>query len=317
VLNCAELWLANVAVCTLPNGAENGGKRRQSDRRLYMKLVRFGVPGAEKPGLVDAAGIMRDLSGHLYDITGETLSPASLAKLRAIDPKSLPEAPKGVRLGAPVAKSPNFVAVGLNYADHAAETGAPIPKEPILFNKFANCIVGPNDDVMMPKGSKKLDWEVEIAFVIGTRCRYVEEKDALKHIAGYAVCNDVSERYFQMEIGGQWMKGKSFETSGPLGPWLVTTDEIKDVQALSMYLDVNGRRMQTGTTKTMIFSIAHCLHYISQFMVLEPGDVVTTGTPPGVGLGMKPPVFLNAGDVMTLGIEGLGEQKQTVVPFKL
>ncbi len=282
-----------------------------------MKLVRFGAPGAEKPGLVDTSGAIRDLSGHVKDITGETLSPASLAKLRAIDPKSLPEAPKGVRMGAPVGGVHNFIAVGLNYADHAAETGAPIPKEPILFNKLANCIVGPNDDVMIPKGSKKLDWEVEIAFVIGTRCRYVEEEDALKHIAGYTICNDMSERHFQMEIGGQWMKGKSFETSGPLGPWLVTTDEIKDVQALSMWLDVNGKRMQTGTTKTMIFSIAHCLHYISQFMVLEPGDVVTTGTPPGVGLGMKPPVYLNAGDSMTLGIEGLGDQKQKVVPFKL
>jgi 2,4-didehydro-3-deoxy-L-rhamnonate hydrolase len=282
-----------------------------------MKLVRFGAAGAEKPGLVDASGIIRDLSAHVSDITGETISPASLTKLRAIDPKSLPEAPKGVRMGAPVGKSANFIAVGLNYADHAAETGAAIPAEPILFNKLANCIVGPNDDVMIPKGSKKLDWELEIAFVIGTRCRYVEEKDALKHIAGYAICNDVSERHFQAERGGQWMKGKSFETSGPLGPWLVTTDEIKDVQNLSMYLDVNGTRRQTGNTKTMIFSIAHCLHYISQFMVLEPGDVVTTGTPPGVGLGMKPNVFLNAGDVMTLGIEGLGEQKQTVVPFKL
>ena len=198
-----------------------------------------------------------------------------------------------------------------------AETGAPIPAEPILFNKLANCIVGPNDNVMMPKGSLKLDWEVEIAFVIGTRCRYVEEKDALKHVAGYAVCNDVSERHFQAERGGQWMKGKCFETSGPLGPWLVTTDEIKDVQSLPMFLDVNGKRMQTGSTKTMIFSIAHLVHYISQFMVLEAGDVVTTGTPPGVGLGMKPHVFLKAGDVMRLGIEGLGEQTQKVVPFKL
>ncbi len=282
-----------------------------------MKLVRFGAVGAEKPGLVDASGGIRDLSAHVADITSDVLSPAGLAKLRSLDPVSLPLVAKGVRLGAPVAKSANFIAVGLNYADHAAETGAAIPKEPILFNKLANCIVGPNDDVMIPKGSKKLDWEVEIAFVIGTRCRYVEEKDALSHIAGYAVCNDVSERYFQAEMGGQWMKGKSFETSGPLGPWLVTTDEIKDVQSLSMYLDVNGRRMQSGNTRTMIFSIAHCLHYISQFMVLEPGDVVTTGTPPGVGLGMKPPVYLAAGDVMTLGIEGLGEQKQKVVPFKM
>ena len=282
-----------------------------------MKLVRFGAAGAEKPGLVDASGAIRDLSGHVADITGETLAPASLDRLRKLDPKSLPEAPKGVRLGAPVARSHNFIAVGLNYADHAKETGAPIPPEPILFNKLANCIVGPTDDVMIPKGSLKLDWECEIAFVMNQRTRYVEEKDALKYIAGYAVCNDVSERHFQAERSGQWMKGKSFETSGPLGPWLVTTDEITDVQNLPMYLDVNGRRMQTGSTKTMIFSIAHLVHYISQFMVLEAGDVVTTGTPPGVGLGMKPQVFLKAGDVMTLGIEGLGEQQQKVVPFKL
>ena len=207
----------------------------------------------------------------------------------------------------------NFIAVGLNYEDHARETGAEIPKEPILFNKLANCIVGPNDDVIMPRNSRKLDWEAEIAFVISKRAQYVEEADALDYIAGYAVCNDVSERWFQAERGGQWMKGKSFETSGPLGPWLVTPDEIDDVQNLDMWLDVNGERMQTGNTKTMIFSIAHCLHYISQFMVLEPGDVVTTGTPPGVGLGMNPQKFLKVGDVMTLGIEGLGEQRQKVV----
>jgi 2,4-didehydro-3-deoxy-L-rhamnonate hydrolase len=283
-----------------------------------MKLVRFGAAGAEKPGLVDAKGAIRDLSGHIKDINGDALAPANLAKLAKIDPASLPEAPKGVRIGPcvdPLATR-NFLAVGLNYADHAAETGAPIPAEPILFNKLANCIVGPNDNVMVPKGSLKLDWEVEIAFVMGQRCRYVEEKDALKYVAGYAVCNDVSERHFQIERGGQWMKGKCFETSGPLGPWLVTTDEIKDVQNLSMFLDVNGKRMQTGSTKTMIFSIAHLVHYMSQFMVLEAGDVITTGTPPGVGLGMKPNVFLKAGDVMHLGIEGLGEQTQTVVPFK-
>ncbi len=282
-----------------------------------MKLVRFGAVGAEKPGLIDAQGHVRDLSAHVKDITGDVLSQQSLANLKAIDPKSLPEAPKGVRMGAPVAGVRNFIAVGLNYADHAKETGSPIPKEPILFNKLANCIVGPNDDVMIPKGSLKLDWEVEIAFVMGRRTRYVEEKDALSYVAGYAVCNDVSERHFQAERGGQWMKGKCFETSGPLGPWLVTTDEIKDVQKLPMYLDVNGKRMQTGSTATMIFGIAHLVHYISQFMVLEAGDVVTTGTPPGVGLGMKPQVFLQAGDVMTLGIEGLGEQKQKVIPFQL
>lgn len=278
-----------------------------------MKLVRFGAAGSEKPGIIDADGAIRDLSAHVTDIDASVISPEGLAKLRTIDVATLPIAPADSRMGAPIAGTRNFIAVGLNYADHAKETGAAIPEEPILFNKLANCIVGPNDDVIMPRGSKKLDWEVEIAFVIGKRARYVEEKDALNHIAGYAVCNDVSERYFQTERGGQWMKGKSFETSGPLGPWLVTPDEIDDVNNLDMWLDVNGRRMQTGNTKTMIFTIAHCLHYISQFMVLEVGDVVTTGTPPGVGLGMNPPVFLNVGDVMTLGIHGLGEQTQKVI----
>ena len=278
-----------------------------------MKLVRFGKAGNERPGLVDESGGIRDLSGHISDLTAETLSPASLDKLRALDPSSLPEAPAGARIGAPIAGTRNFIAVGLNYADHAKETGAAIPEEPILFNKLANCIVGPNDDVIMPRGSKKLDWEAEIAFVVGQRAQYVDEADALDYIAGYAICNDVSERHFQAERGGQWMKGKCFETSGPLGPWLVTRDEIDDVQNLDMFLDVNGNRMQTGNTKTMIFSIAHCLHYISQFMVLEAGDVVTTGTPPGVGLGMDPQVFLKVGDVMTLGIQGLGEQSQKVV----
>jgi 2,4-diketo-3-deoxy-L-fuconate hydrolase len=278
-----------------------------------MKLVRFGAAGSEKPGLVDQDGKIRDLSGHIADISGETVSPAGLNQLRALDPSSLPEAPADARIGAPITGMRNFIAVGLNYVDHAKETGSPIPEEPILFNKLANCIVGPDDDVIMPRGSKKLDWEVEIAFVIGQRAQYVDEADALNYIAGYAVCNDVSERHFQADRGGQWMKGKCFESSGPLGPWLVTPDEVGDLQNLDMWLEVNGKRMQTGNTKTMIFSIAHCLHYISQFMVLEPGDVVTTGTPPGVGLGMKPPMFLNVGDVMTLGIQGLGEQRQTVV----
>jgi len=281
-----------------------------------MKLVRFGAVGAEKPGIVDAQGTIRDLSAHVKDITGDVLGAAGLDKLHKVDVKSLPAAPQGVRLGSPVGQVRNFIAVGLNYEDHAKETGAPIPKEPILFNKLPNCIIGPNDDVMIPKGSIKLDYEIEIAFVIGKRTRYVEEKDALSHIAGYAICNDVSERHFQAERGGQWMKGKCAETFGPLGPWLVTREEFEDVQNLSMALDVNDQRRQTGNTKTMIFGIAHCLHYISQFMVLEPGDVVTTGTPPGVALGMKPPVWLKAGDVMTLTIQGLGEQKQKVVPFK-
>jgi 2-keto-4-pentenoate hydratase/2-oxohepta-3-ene-1,7-dioic acid hydratase in catechol pathway len=281
-----------------------------------MKLVRFGSAGAERPGIVDAQGAIRDLSAHIKDITGEVLGAAALDKLRKIDLKSLPAAPPGVRLGPPVGQVRNFIAVGLNYADHAKETGAPIPKEPILFNKLPNCIVGPNDDVMIPKGSIKLDYEVEIAFVIGKRARYVEEKDALSHVAGYTICNDVSERHFQSERGGQWMKGKCAETFGPLGPWLVTREEIEDVQNLAMTLDVNGQRRQNGSTRTMIFGIQHLLHYISQFMVLERGDVVTTGTPPGVALGMKPPVWLKAGDVMTLAIQGLGEQSQKVVPFR-
>jgi len=281
-----------------------------------MKLVRFGAQGAEKPGLVDAQGVVRDLSQHVADITGEALSPATLDKLRKIDAKSLPAAPAGERLGAPVGGVRNFIAVGLNYVDHAKETGAAIPKEPILFNKLANSIVGPNDDVMVPKASTKLDYEIEIAFIIGTRARYVEEKNALSHIAGYTICNDVSERVFQAERGGQWMKGKCAETFGPLGPWLVTRDEIEDVHNLAMTLAVNGEPRQTGNTKTMIFGIPHLLHYISQFMVLDPGDVVTTGTPPGVALGMKPPKWLVPGDVMTLKIAGLGEHKSKVVPFK-
>lgn len=278
-----------------------------------MKLVRYGAAGAEKPGILDADGTVRDLSGQIDDLTGETVSPSGLDKLRHIDVASLPTVAAGTRFGAPIAGTRNFIAVGLNYEDHARETGAAIPEEPILFNKLANSICGPNDDVIMPRASKKLDWEIEIAFVIGKQARYVSEADALSHIAGFCICNDVSERHFQAERGGQWMKGKCFETSGPLGPWLVTPDEIDDVQNLSMWLDVNGRRMQTGNTNTMIFSIKHLLHYISQFMVLDPGDVVTTGTPPGVGLGMSPPVFLKVGDAMTLGIEGLGEQRQKVV----
>jgi 2-keto-4-pentenoate hydratase/2-oxohepta-3-ene-1,7-dioic acid hydratase in catechol pathway len=281
-----------------------------------MKLVRFGAPGAERPGVVDAQGAVRDLSAHVADITGDTLADASLDKLRKLDLKALPMAPQGVRLGPPVGNVRNFIAVGLNYADHAKEAGMEIPKEPILFNKLPTCIVGSNDDVMIPKGSTKLDYEVEIAFVIGKRARYVEEKNALAHVAGYCIGNDVSERQFQIERGGQWMKGKCAETFGPLGPWLVTRDEIPDVQNLAMALDVNGERRQTGSTKTMIFGIAHLVHYISQFMVLEPGDVVITGTPPGVALGMKPPRWLKPGDVMTLSIEGLGVQTSKVVPFK-
>jgi 2,4-didehydro-3-deoxy-L-rhamnonate hydrolase len=282
-----------------------------------MKLVRFGNPGAEKPGLIDSSGAIRDLSAHVRDFTGDNLSPAVLDKLRGIDPQSLPAAPAGVRLGAPVAATRTFIAIGLNYADHARETGQEIPTEPILFNKLGNCIVGPNDDIMYPRDSDRMDWEVEIAFVIGTRARYVDEKDALAHIAGYCMCNDVSERRFQVKRAGQWVKGKSAETFGPLGPWLATPDEIPDVQNLAMSLDVNGERKQTGSTSTMIFSIPFLLSYITQFMVLEPGDVVTTGTPPGVGSAKKPPEYLKAGDELVLRVEGLGEQRSKVVPFKL
>ena len=282
-----------------------------------MKLVRFGPAGREKPGILDGAGKVRDLSGRIADFTGELLGPAALDKIRMIDPLSLPMAPEGARLGAPVGRVWNFVAVGLNFSDHAAETGSPIPSEPILFNKAGNGIVGPNDAVMVPKDAQKLDYEIEIAFVIGQRARYVSEADAPKFIAGYTICNDVSERHFQVERKGQWMIGKCFETSGPLGPWLVTPDEIPDVHTLAMTLDVNGERRQNGTTANMIFKIPYLLSYISKFMVLEAGDVVTTGTPAGVALGMKPPVWLKAGDVITLAIDGLGQQRQTVVPFEM
>ena len=278
-----------------------------------MKLVRYGAIGQEKPGLIDKTGQLRDLSGHVKDLNGEAYSPASLAKLAALDPAKLPAVGGTPRLGAPVTGISKFVAIGLNYADHAKETGSQIPTEPIFFLKANTALSGPNDLVEKPRGSTKLDWEVEIAAIIGTRAKYVSEADALNHVAGYCVCNDVSERNFQIERLGQWTKGKSHDTFGPLGPWLVTKDEIADVQKLSMWLDVNGQRRQTGSTSTMIFTMAKCISYVSQFMTLLPGDVVTTGTPPGVGIGMKPPQFLNVGDVVTLGIEGLGEQRQQIV----
>ena len=278
-----------------------------------MKLVRFGRKGKEKPGVIDKGGVVRDVSSLVPDYTPETISPSLLRTLKKADLSALPAAPKNARLGAPLARTGHFLAIGLNYADHAAETGAAIPKEPIIFSKAPNCLSGPNDDVLMPRGSKKLDWEVELAIIIGKRCDYVEEKDALGHVFGYALCNDVSEREYQAERGGQWMKGKSGPTFGPLGPWIATADEVKDQQKLDMFLDVNGKRMQTGNTQTMIFGVAHVVSYLSQFMVLDPGDVITTGTPPGVGLGMKPPVFLKNGDTIRLGIAGLGEQTQKVV----
>lgn len=281
-----------------------------------MKLVRYGAAGKEKPGLVDPEGKIRDLSDVVPDIAGEALTKKGLAKIAKAGWEKLPLVKGNPRLGACVGNVGNFIAVGLNYADHAAETGAAIPTEPILFNKARSCIVGANDDVMLPKKSVKADWEIELAIVIGERARYVSKADAMSVVAGFCVCNDVSEREYQIERGGQWMKGKGCETFGPLGPWLVTADEIKDVQSLGMWLDLNGERMQTGSTKTMIFDVKTIVSYISEFMVLEPGDVITTGTPPGVGLGMKPPRFLKAGDVMTLGIEGLGEQKQNVIAWK-
>jgi 2-keto-4-pentenoate hydratase/2-oxohepta-3-ene-1,7-dioic acid hydratase in catechol pathway len=282
-----------------------------------MKLVRFGAPGKEKPGIVDKAGKIRDLSKIVPDIAGETLSPKGLAKIKKADLSKLPLVKAGTRLGPCVGGTRHFVAIGLNYADHAAETGAAIPKEPIIFQKAPNCIVGPNDDTMIPKGSTKLDYECEIAIVIGSSGKYLSKKDALDIVAGYCICNDVSERNFQAERGGQWTKGKGSPTFGPLGPWLVTKDEIANVQKLDMWLDVNGEKRQRGNTKTMIFGIQHIVWYCSQFFQLDPGDVITTGTPPGVALGMKPdPVWLKAGDTVTLGIEGLGEQKQKIVRFK-
>ncbi|MBN9354578.1 MAG: fumarylacetoacetate hydrolase family protein [Hyphomicrobium denitrificans] len=282
-----------------------------------MKLVRFGAHGAEKPGIVDRDGTIRDRSAHVPDFSGANLAPAALAKLAAIDPSSLPKAPDGVRLGPPVAGTHNFIAIGLNYADHAKETGQEIPSEPILFNKATTSICGPNDDVMIPRNSRHTDWECEIAFVIGARARYVEAKDWANYIAGYCICNDVSERSFQSKRGGQWVKGKSAETFGPIGPWLVTPDEIPNVDNLAMSLDVNGVRKQTGSTATMIFNIPFLLAYITEFMVLEPGDIISTGTPPGVGTARNPREFLKAGDVVELNIEGLGTQRQNVVPFAL
>ena len=281
-----------------------------------MRLVRYGKAGKEKPGLIDSAGRIRDISHLVSDLSGAALGAKSLAKVAKAKSDTLPLVRGAPRLGPCVAGTRNFIAIGLNYADHAAETGSPIPKEPIVFNKAPSCINGPYDDVMLPKSSVKTDWEVELAIVIGTRASYIGEKEAMAHVAGFGLCHDVSEREFQIERGGQWTKGKGCATFGPLGPWLVTPDEIKDVQKLSMFLDVNGERMQKGSTATMIFSVKKIVSYLSHFMVLEPGDVITTGTPPGVGMAMKPPRFLKAGDTVALGIEGLGEQAQRVVAWK-
>ncbi len=279
-----------------------------------MKLVRYGAIGHEKPGMIDDKNQLRDLSGQVKDFTGDAFSPASLATLAKLDTSALPLVEGHQRFGSPVGGAPKFLAIGLNYADHAAESGLPVPSEPIVFIKANSSLCGPNDDVEKPRGSTKLDWEVELAIIIGTRAKYVSEADALKFVAGYAVCNDVSERFFQIERGGQWTKGKSHDTFGPLGPWMVTADAVGDVHNLGMWLDVNGKRCQTGSTATMIFNVPKIVSYLSEIMTLMPGDIITTGTPPGVGMGMKPtPQFLNVGDVMTLGIQGLGEQKQTVV----
>lgn len=279
-----------------------------------MKLLRYGPRGAEKPGMLDKDGSIRDLSKVVDDIAGNVLTPEGLAKLKALDPASLPKVEGPVRYGPCVARTGKFICVGLNYSDHAKETGAEPPKEPILFMKATSAIVGPNDDVMIPRKSVKTDWEVELGVIIGREARYVDEKNAMDHVAGYCVINDVSEREFQAERGGQWTKGKSADTFGPIGPWLVTPDEVADPQNLAMWLEVDGHRYQNGSTRTMIFGVRHLVHYISQFMSLQPGDVISTGTPPGVGLGIKPnPIFLKAGQVMRLGIEGLGEQRQQVI----
>lgn len=278
-----------------------------------MKFVRFGQSGQEKPGIVDDQGKIRDLSGLVADITGDVLDGQLRKSLEGVDIASLPLAPEGSRLGPCVAQVGNFIAVGLNYADHATETNAEIPKEPILFNKARSCIVGPYDDVILPPGSTKSDWEVEIAFVISKRASYISEDEALDHVGGYFICNDVSEREYQLEREGQWVKGKCCPTFGPLGPWLVTPDEVGDPQNLSLWLDVNGERLQNSTTRNMIFPIKTLVSYISQYMILEPGDIVTTGTPPGVGLGMNPLRFLKRGDTMKLGVEKLGVQEQRVV----
>ena len=283
-----------------------------------MKLCRYGPKGQEKPGVVDADGRIRDLSSLVGDITADTVRLSQLAKLKAADIAALPVVEGQPRYGVPVANIGKIIAVGLNYADHAAESNLPVPPEPIYFTKATSSLSGPNDDVIKPRDATKMDWEVELGIIIGKTCRYVDVADALDHVAGYVLVNDVSERAFQKERGSQWVKGKGCDTFCPTGPWLVTADELGDPQTLNMFLDVNGQRMQTGNTRTMIFPVAEALSYISRFVTLQPGDMVITGTPPGVGEGKKPdPIYLNAGDVMPLGVSKLGEQKQTVVPFTI
>ena len=277
-----------------------------------MKLLRYGPNGYEKPGVLDASGKIRDLSGVIDQVDSLHLAPRELKKLAQIKPESLPLASGSQRLGVPYIGIGKFIAIGLNYADHAAESGVPVPAEPIIFMKATTCITGPNDDIVIPRNSTKTDWEVELGVVIGTKAQYVTRERALEHVAGYCVINDVSERQFQLERGSQWDKGKGCDTFGPIGPYLVTRDEVPDPQNLDMWLNVNGQRMQRGNTSTMVFGCAHLVSYVSQFMTLMPGDIITTGTPPGVGMGMKPPRYLQSGDVVTLGIAGLGEQRQTV-----
>ena len=278
-----------------------------------MKLLRHGPVGAEQPGLLHSDGTIRDLTGIVPDIGGAVLSDAGLSALRGIKVGELPVVAEGTRLGPCVAGTGKFICIGLNYSDHAAETGATVPPEPIIFMKATSAICGPHDPIIMPRTSEKTDWEVELAVIIGTKAKYVSEKDAMDHVAGYAVTNDVSERAFQTERSGQWTKGKSCDNFGQIGPWLVTRDEVADPQALKMWLTVNGEKMQNGSTATMVYGVAHLVSYLSQFMTLHPGDVISTGTPPGVGLGMKPPRYLKAGDVVELGIEGLGQQRQDVI----
>jgi 2,4-diketo-3-deoxy-L-fuconate hydrolase len=281
-----------------------------------MKLLRYGPIGREKPGLLDSSGKIRDLSGRIPDLTPDQISPDKLAALRALDPNSLPAVEGSPRIGIPVAGTRKFLAIGLNYADHAAEAGMALPSEPVVFMKAISCLNGPNDPVMLPKDSVKGDWEVELGIVIGRTARYVDEARSLDYVAGYVLINDVSEREFQLSRGGTWDKGKGCDTFGPVGPWLVTPDEVGDPQKLGLWLDVNGKRMQTGNTSTMVFSCKTLVSYVSRFVTLEPGDLITTGTPPGVGSGKKPtPIFLKAGDVMTLGVDKLGEQRQTVVQW--
>jgi len=278
-----------------------------------MKLLRHGPAGLEKPGMLDAQGQVRDLAGVVHDIAGATLTDAGLTSLRAVDPRTLPLVAPGTRLGPCVGAVGKFVCIGLNYADHAAESGMPIPAEPVVFGKWTSAIAGPDDAIEIPLGSTKTDWEVELGVVIGQGGRYIPEADALRHVAGYCVVNDISEREYQLERGGQWDKGKGCDTFGPIGPWLVTRDEVPDPQRLGLWLELNGRRMQAGSTRTMVFGVAHIVSYLSRFMSLQPGDVISTGTPPGVGLGQKPPLYLRAGDVMRLGIDGLGQQTQRVI----